>query len=652
MASRVRTTAIVAVVLAGAASGFVAIRRNAPPKSPEPFSRNEAAPISPKGARGGGCSFRDGDVLAFALEVEGKAVLRPDRIGVRGDVPAPSTHRTSAKLHVKALGNTDSQGTVLVARWSDLVLPDVEGDVGDPFLLRVGTTCALTGYARLATTGLAAARASQSLAHELDFTRPSSEAGAGEVEADNGVGRYRATFTSSGRGDDAIVKSTARTYLRFWGSSAGDDASNAGAKDVPSEFAVVLGPGSWFTSLRRHEVLSGTGPLDTDVVTTVRSDVPRAGAFEGVSTDVARYAWQNLLPRALRVREKKEVTSRDLKARAAVANATLDAQVGAFLERSRSGMNFAETWPAMTTFLEARPETTAKFVSDLRHEVIPPEGRAGGWLAVGNARTPEAKAALEAVVEDSTATAIDRSRAAFALVDRDDVGVPLATSLARHSQAITSGATFRERMFARESTLAMGMMAGLRAGSDPEVHRVAMDTLQGLLVSQKSAKALHPVFGALGNVGDVKALEWVKPFTESPDPKVREGASQVVRRMQPSETTELVAGWLARETDPDVKRHLYTTLQKQSHDAHLPADHAVLDRAIVDLAANPGITTRRAIVHLLGKAAETYAPAHDALVRQAPLEIEKRSGLYAAIAPYLHAKDLLPSRDVWTKGHR
>ena len=64
---------------------------------------------------------------------------------------------------------------------------------------------------------------------------------------------------------------------------------------------------------------------------------------------------------------------------------------------------------------------------------------------------------------------------------------------------MTSATRKEDRFFARESALAMGMMAGLRGETEPAVLDVALSTARQLLSSQKTASDLHPVFGTNAN---------------------------------------------------------------------------------------------------------------------------------------------------------
>jgi hypothetical protein len=627
MIMRKKTVLVVAAlsVLSGA---FLLSRREGTPKGSTQDAQ-AAGPVrgdSPKGR----CDFEVGEELAYTLSIQSDAIVQGDRMGASGS--APVRRKVEAKLTLEAL-STSGFGAVLLARFSPIQVDGKDGKLDEPFLLRVHD-CRVQGFARHTRTLSAQARTVQGLAYELGFVNvPSAETR--RVEGDDSAGHYRAVFA----GDGSRVTRHIEAYTTLWDGSAISTTPGAEIRPRESASTFTLDDGKWFASLTRHEVLSGVAAADTDQTLNVqRASVD--DALSEVDRNQDHYVWENLLPRVAFRRAKREVTRRDLEAQKAVKNHSLEEELSDFVVRSRSLPNFAETWPPLATYLEARPEMTRPLAHALRAGVVPPEGRAGGWLAIGNARTEEAKAVLLETMRDPTALAINRTRAMFAMVDRDDVGAELTREMASQALAMSSASDNEGRFFARESALAMGMMAGLRGEAEPDVLEVALSTTRQLLVSQKTANDLHPVFGSIANIGHPSMLALARPYTYDPDAKVRAGAALVFRRLSPMASNDFVAEWLGRETDLTVKRELYTTLWKQSHDARMAVSAAVLDRAIADLAAKPPVITRRAIIKLLGEAASTYLPARRALMAQAPLEAKQRTGLYTVIAQYLGADDL------------
>lgn len=269
----------------------------------------------------------------------------------------------------------------------------------------------------------------------------------------------------------------------------------------------------------------------------------------------------------------------------------------------------------------------------------------GAYIALGNARTPEAKQALEGVMRDDDAPVIERSRAILALIDREDVGVELAEYLGETSSRL-AGETPGERVLARQSILALGAMSGRKAW-DSEIKETALREISRQLEAtrNKSAAYQRPVFGALANIGDSKTLEMVADIPAHLDPDVREAAAIVFRRMPPSGAAEFAAQWLSIETNANVKRKLWQTLELQTFDARENYPEDVLELAVRDLRAKPGPITRKALIRLLARAkAESDSKGvpdqlgiEDLIVELMPYEFDQGSGfeqfMHDAISP-------------------
>ena len=629
MTMRNKTLPVIAVA-AALVGGALVMQQREQPATEHARAERSAKPVRTHEPHGP-CDFELAEELSYTLSIQSSAIVRGDRMGAAGN--AQVARKVEAKLALEAL-SVDARGAVLLARFSPVEVDGKAEELDEPFLLRV-RECRVEGFARHTRTLSAHARTVQGLAYELGYPHV-AQGETRRVEGDDTAGHYRAAFTSEG----STVTRHIEAYTTLWDGSALPAAPGSEVRPTASVSTFALDDGPWFAALTRHEVLSGVAAADTDQTLHVKRAEVDEDALSEADRDQNHYVWENLLPRVAFRRAKREVTRKDLEARKAVRDHSLDEELAEFVVRSRSLANFAETWPPLATYLEARPEMTRPLAHALRTGVVPPDGRAGGWLAIGNARTEEAKQVLLETMRDPTALAINRTRAMFAMVDRDDVGVELTREMA--SQALTmSSATDNEgRFFARESALAMGMMAGLRGETEPAVLDVALSTARQLLSSQKTASDLHPVFGSIANIGHPSMLALTRSYTYAPDAKVRAGAALVFRRLSPLASNDFVAEWLGRETDLTVKREIYTTLWKQSHDARMPAGAAVLERAIADLAQRPGIIERRAIIKLLGEAAKTYAPAREALVAQAAVEAQQRTGLYTVIAQYIGADDL------------
>ena len=375
-------TAIAA--LSALCGGTLLLLHSAEKPSSERAERTRAAESAPDDAPRGPCDFAVAEELAYELSIQSHALVRGDRMGSAGT--APVTRKVAAKLALEAL-SVDQHGAVLLARFSPVLVDGAHTKLDEPFLLRV-RDCRIEGFARHTRTLSANARTLQGLAYELGFV----EVAAGEtrsIEGDDTAGHYRATFASDGRRITRHVDA----YTTLWDGSAIPTAPGGVIRPSESASTITLDDGRWFAALQRHEVLSGVAAADTDQTLSVKR-AELDDALGEADRDQNHYVWENLLPRVAFRRAKREVTRKDLEARKAVQHHTLEEELSAFAARSRTLPNFAETWPPLSTYLEARPEMTRPLAHALRTGVVPPDGRAGGWLAIGNARTEEAKQVL------------------------------------------------------------------------------------------------------------------------------------------------------------------------------------------------------------------------------------------------------------------
>lgn len=591
-----------------------------------------------------GCRFQIGETLGYALDIDAKAKVNPQLAGLGaggGSAPVDVRKQVRAELQLKTLSTDATQGAVLLAAYRHMNVGADAAELAPPFLIRVDPACHLSGFARFEKTQAAHARTQQAIVHELAWRWP--QGGQTIEEPDqNGVGAYVARHALVNGADGPRVERTVLSYTALWTAGLAPNGAAPVMPAIPRSSSLVVQPGSgpWFEALRGEEELAGLSATDSHTVSSARRIPAEAGAFAGASTDQQRYVWENLLPRSIMVRAVPEVTARDLRDRDAVRGQTLDQALASFVGGVQSGKNFSETWPGLKTYLEARPEMAGETMRRLRANQVPEEAEAAAFLAMGKAQTPEAREALLQTMRDPSAEVIDRSRSIFALVDRSDVGAPLARELAGSARGIASGGSRSERIFARESALAVGMMAGLRGDTEVEIKNVALTVVPQLLAVGSTARLLSPAFGTIANIGDPQTLSLVRPYTESADAAVRAVAVRSIRRMSPQETGDFTATWLGRETDASVKRELYGTIAKQAYDAQQPVTAGVVQRAIADLQSNPGLLTRKAIIKILGQQAATDSAAKTALMNQIAFETKENSGLYSVIAGYLSTDDI------------
>jgi hypothetical protein len=643
---RGRLPAVLAAGALVAGAAGVALHLREPQRAPSRGGAlgTVAALLPGIGGERHGCRFQVGETLGYSIVVRTDATVDPQRAGLgagRGNGPVEVHKAVRTDLQLKALTVDADKGAVLLAAYRNLQGDTEAPNLAAPFLLRVDPTCRLAGYARFEKTPSAFGRTQQAIAHELAWRWTEGDATV-EEPGENGIGAYVARHAAVNGTDGPRFERTVLTYTAQWSAGQAPGAGGPVTPAIPRSSSLVVEPGdgAWFQSMRGDETLEGISATDSHTVLAVKRIAPEPRAFDAASIDQKRYVWEDLLPRTFMVRALPEVTQRDLRERDAMRALTLEQTLAGFLARVRSGQNFSETWPALKVYLEARPEMARELMRRLRANELPAEAEAAAFLALGKAMTPEAREALLATMRDGSAEVIDRSRSLFALVDRPDVDAGLAREMATNAMAISSGGSRAERIYARESALAVGMMTGLRGDTEPDIKEVAVAAVPQLLALGNTATSLSPAFGAIGNIGDPAMLSYVSPYTESPDPAVREAAARSVRRMSPQETGAFEASWLERETDPNVKRELYSTISKQSYDAQQPVAAGVVQRAIADLQSNPGLLTRKAIIQILGPLAATDPQAKAALMNQIAYETKQSSGLYSVIAGFLSPADV------------
>lgn len=585
-----------------------------------------------------GCVFQAGEAVSYRIKVSSVSVLDTKGLPLPPGTSTQMAQTTSAELDLKALAATEAGATVLLARYRNPQSTQLQrvDELSAPFLLRVSDKCNISGFARRRGTPLAYARVQQALAYELMFRWSEPATGRHEHTAQNALGEYVSVVASTEDRGGRLVQRRILSYNEFW---AEDVGLETGLDAVPAEslVSVRIGPGPWFESLTGREMLRGGASRAENTVEVKRvAAVPEALARASQSR--RDYRWENLLPQRLRLREQARMTESERKALAIARGQTLDVSLAGYLARVQSGVGIADTWPGLRTFLEARPEMTGELVERLQRGEIPDAAQAGVYIALGNARTAEAREALDGIMRDSAAPPFERTRAMFSMVDRDDVGVELAEYLSAQTPAVGEGASAGERFFGREATLALGAMAGLQ--KDPAVSAVAVATVSSMLASHTRPNALRPAFALLSGIGDPGLLDLARPAVESPDPEVREAAAISIRAMRPSETGAFASEWLAHEDDWNVKRKLYQAIHKQILDTHEPVTDALLGMAIRDLTSQPDVSSRRALIHIVGRSAATSPAARAALKRQVPIEARERSGLYGAIATFLGPRDV------------
>ena len=453
-----------------------------------------------------------------------------------------------------------------------------------------------------------------------------------------------AEFIRGRDGDGAFVTRSILRYTRLW-SRLG---LPPGSDDQPtsSRRKISFDGGPWFAALEGVESSKQLSIVEATTHTQVWRTTTPAEAFEGAPADPSRYIWEDLLPRPIAADGPRPAMAISEPERERLRKTTIDRALEDFNAMTEGGANMKDTWPPLAKLLEVRPDLARPLARKLVSGEIPPGSTAGVYVALSNAHVPEARDALLEINRDPSKHMMDRSRSAFALVSRPDVGLELAQSLRRDTRAIASGTSRPQRIYAREAALALGMMGGLKGDTQPEVKQQALAAVTEILGSGQRWYDLRPAFALIANLGDPAMLPVAERYTRSPDPKVRQASTVVTRRMKPADTRGFTLEWLQRETDRDVKRRLYATVQMQTFDAHEPVSDDILAQAVADLKSDPPqqMLTRQSILRTIRDAVAAEPRKLESLRQvlrdQLRFEIRQRSGLADLLSGMLGPEDM------------
>ncbi|MBX3219040.1 MAG: hypothetical protein KF795_00895 [Labilithrix sp.] len=640
-----RNLAIAASAAGLGVAGFFSLRTPAeapvPPVPPSSIAAQAPSPSTIAEApieREPGCRFDRGATLGY--ELVGTMSMKLDEAKGRADQPPSLVRTVRVVLDLEALG-----GEVLLAHYRevDSTLTAEQGDLGAPFLLRVDARCQIAGFAALDSTNVREARAQQAMAHNLVWSWPK---GTETRDGANDYGEFRATYKDVS-GARPRVQRTIDAYRRVWSDDWDangfvDEATPALHKErkpLASAMTIEPGAGPWFASLDGSERLRIGGAEVTGTIRAASVPPGDLGAFPHAET---RYVWRDFLHRRAKPTIAAPLSAHDQKEIAEVRTLPLAVAMDRYRARMDAGEGIAEAWTHLKNYFVARPEAATEVALQVRAQKLPEDGAPGVFIALGKTPTPEALGALMAIKGDAGAQAIDRSRAAFALVAREDVGVELAQALHADSRGIATGSSRAVRLYARHAALALGMMGSLRA-EDAAIVAEARSAVNDILANGRSATTLRPGFGAIANLGDPSLLAKVTPYTRHADADVRRAATIAIRRMPPSATISLSTDWLVVETDPDVRRDLWQTIRLQHLDARQVVDRALVTNAIVELEKQPSALTRQSLVHILGEAKDRFPEAKGALLAAVPRELEvPKEGIFELLLQYLSHDDVAP----------
>ena len=573
-----------------------------------------------------GCAFEPGARFDVALKVQTGIELGA------GMGPLPSgtvlAESVSATVRLVVLTTDDAKAVLLGQLTSvELIGPTPASAYAGPFLLEVDRACELSRYARHQTTATADARLQQSALWELGFRWTRGEE---SLTRHNARGSYLAKATTAPTAGGVLAQRRLTHYSRLW---VGSEATQSVGFS-----SVRAGPVGWFDELRTDETLRSTsGTTHTRVRATA---IPATGGLAGVDGDQTHYVFGDWLPTLIARRQAPPVTQGDRALRQKMQDKTAAEAVEAGQSAFKSEQNLAASWPPLRAFLEAHPEKTSEVVSELKAGKVTEEGLNPFFIALGNARTPQAKGELLSVMRDSRAPPTVRARAMFSLVDRADVGVELARELQSSSRALTSAPTGAERFVATEALLAVSTMAGLH--DEAEVRAVALESIRDHLRPGADPRSLGTALKALANLGDPALLTEAQPFTLSADERVRRAATKVVRRMRPLDTETFAVSWLAREPSLFVKKDLFVTLEAQHFDARAKVSGELARLLVQELAdERHGVIARKALLRLVANSEGASAPSVRAVLKaQARRALKRRDGLEAEALQLLTPEEM------------
>lgn len=621
--------AVVAVVLVARSSQTPEVPRSGPTSVPTASVPLLSVVKKALGTERHGCAMKVGDTLAYSLEVKNRLELSADLAQAAQTATRDVTTTVSTFVQFEVL-QARSSSWVLLGRFADLAAPSSfhPEELNTPFLIEVDDACQVVQFARANDAVLLGARNQQGLLWELTW-RWATEAQT--VNLENVRGPYTASVATAEVNQQRVAQRRVQQYTGMW-----DHTTHVTAEGLAT---VTPGETAWFESLVSTETLhSPAVTSQLEVRASLQKSRPEVVA--GVDHSVPHYTWQNLLPMQLERREARPVTQQERQMRELVKDQTPAQAITTLQKQIDQGTGIAAAWPPLMAYLEARPEQTQAVVNELKTRDLAPEVVNPIYIALGNARTVEAREALLAIKRDTLAPPSERARAMFSLVDRPDIGAPFARELHEDSMALTGTPTAAERFVANESLLALTTMAGLHP--EPDVRRIAQDTVEPLLSSSGTPRTIGTALRALANLGDPALLPQAAPYTQHPDVDVRKAATRVIRRLNPKDSKAFVTEWLAREKNLWVKRELFSTLELQHFDAKAKVDPELTQQLMVELQTGEhAAIARKTLVRLISMSEMSSTPEVRALLKaQAKKEFPLRNGMFEEVLKHLTPEEI------------
>jgi hypothetical protein len=581
------------------------------------------------------CSWRVGQSRAWKMRTTTELTLDAAGLGLAGHGASPvSQVRFEGTLSGRVLRTSVDGSAVWLARWTQLSEDARKGGEGmeSAFLLELDRRCGVRRFGRLATTDMSSARAQQASIADFGFRAPLANGEA--FIAATGFGEFSASLALGSDEKGPFVQRTITAFRQVWGGRVKAEQVQLGT----NRLTVRASEGPWFDGFEGRHQVTVPGAFSSDSTQQAEPGTLEAQVWDGVSITEADYVWVDLLPQAPVAPAKDVARSEpELERQRFLAKQSFSEAMDLLAGTMESTTNIDAQWKDLTLFLEARPEQVPAIQQALRSQEFPSKVQDVVYLSLGKARGPEPRDALRAMAADTSLPPMDRIRSAVALAGRNDVGMREATELLAQAKVGLEASDPAAKMYGRNALLAAGMLAGMRRNE--LIAQAVRDEVEPLL-STSDALLREAAFATLGNLGEVKDLELLERWSREPDIDKREDAPLALRRMPLAQAGDFELAWLQRETSPDVKRELWHVLDKQLLDEQLPLPERFIPVAVKDLRAQHPVLTRQTLIKLLATVVKTSPSARGALLAQAPIELEQRSGLYSLIAEHLPADEM------------
>lgn len=552
--------------------------------------------------------FEAGARQAYRLRLDSTLHLAGD--GAAG--PGAVRQAISGTLHLRVL-SAGPAGARVAFQLGDVratlqgrVSPELDRQLARPFLATFGADGTPLDFDLPPDAGDQARAVLEEAIRTFQLVAPPGEGAAWTTEEEHGAGRYRASYRATR--DGRLLKAK-EAYLRAGPPGAGGGgrlgirASAATAflepgvswlarMVVEEDLTASLGEGFFSRSTLRAEL--ALTPLDGALASSLELDAPapaapaQAGAPAGTGAPPAAAAAPG--------RPVAEV-ARDLEARAGRSAALLYELRGRLLRD---------------------PAAAGEVLALLRREVA--DGTAAALLnALGMAATPEAQAALRAVLQDPAAAPLNRVRAALALGGGTDLDEATLAALREAADGPEGG------RLADTAVLALGMAADRLRQEDPERYPGVRDDLLARARRAGDDGRAAVALLALGNARDPALAEVAAARLADPSPAVRDAAAHALGKLGAGADPERLARRLLAEPDAGVRATIAAALR-----ALPPGGASTLALVHDALAREPNPEARYDLACLLGENLAAYPPGRDALAALSTRDPSRRVRQYAA----------------------